>query len=137
MSDRLECEKTELVLGVNVFNQPAEQSGAKAWGTLVANLAFMTPGAMPTDPEMGVDIQKYEFSFIEDVSSEIEEKMRSQISTYLPDIPLESVEVTKELTETGEPILLIKLIFDAASNEDQFVVIAAEKSNTIINFAVV
>lgn len=134
---KLECEKKELLLGINAFDRPTETSGAKAWGNLVANLAFMTRGTMPSDPEMGCDIPKYEFRFIDDVKEEIEELLRDQISTYLPDIPLETVSVDTYTTDTGRVILLIKIIFNMEDNEDNVAVIAAEKSNSIINFTVV
>lgn len=134
---KLECEKKELLLGINAFDQPTETSGAKAWGNLVANLAFMSPGTIPSDPQMGGDIPKYEFRFIDDSKDEIEQNLRDQISTYLPDIPLDTVYVDTYTTDSGRVILLIKIIFNMEDNEDNVAVIAAEKSNSIINFTVV
>ena len=67
MSDRLEAEKTELVLGINSFNKPAEKSGVEAWCKLITNLLFMAKGTYPTDPDMGCDIGQYEFAFIDDI----------------------------------------------------------------------
>lgn len=135
--ERNEAEKTELLLGINVFDQPAEASGAKAWGNLITNLLFMSPGSIPSDPEMGCDIGKYEFGFIDDVVEDIEEKIQNQVSTYLPDVPLESIEISNG-SESGDPnILYIKIIFSIDDREDNIAVVAAEKVNSIINFVVV
>lgn len=135
--ERMECEKTELLLSINAFEQPAEASGATAWGNLVANLLFMTPGTIPSDPEMGCDIAQYEFSFIDEVQEELEEKIQNQISTYLPDIPIESVEI-KNGYDQGEPnVLYITLTFTINDSENNVAVVAAEKVNNLINFVVV
>ena len=137
MADKLDAEKKELSLSINSFNQPTEVVGAKAWANLVTNLLFMTKGSYPTDPEMGCELQKYEFSFIDEVSDEIQETISEQVRTYLPDIPLESVSVTKEYVQSGQPILLIVLEFSYADGEIDNAVVAAEKANNLINFEVV
>ena len=135
--ERNECEKTELLFGINVFDQPAEASGTKAWGILITNLLFMTPGSIPSDPEMGCDIGQYEFGFIDDVVEDIEENIQHQVSTYLPDIPLESIEISNG-SDTGDPhILYVKLLFSIDDSENNIAVVAAEKVNSIINFVVV
>lgn len=136
--ERNESEKAELLLGINVFDQPAASSGAKAWGLLVANLLLMVPGTIVSDPEMGCDIGQYEFSFIDDVVDDIEENIRNQISTYLPDIPLETLTIENGANSGSPGVLYIKLTF--TMNEptaDNVAVVAAEKVNSIINFVVV
>lgn len=136
MSERSDYEKAELVLGINSFNKPAEKSGPNAWGSLVSNLLFMKKGTYPTDPEMGCELQKYQFSFIDDVIEEIEEIITNQIRKYLPDIPFDSVIISKETSDTGKPILLILLTFITSNNENT-VVVAAEQTDNNINFEVV
>ena len=137
MSERSDYEKAELILGINSFNKPAEKSGPEAWGALVSNLLFMKKGTYPTDPDMGCEIQKYEFSFIDDVVDEIEELISDQIRRYLPDIPFDTVTISKETSDTGKPILLILLSFTYNENTTDTVVVAAEKTNSNINFEVV
>lgn len=136
MSERSDYEKAELILGINSFNKPAEKSGPDAWGSLVSNLLFMKKGTYPTDPEMGCELQKYQFSFIDDVIEEIEEIITNQIRKYLPDIPFDSVIISKETSDTGKPILLILLTFITSNNENT-VVVAAEQTDNNINFEVV
>ena len=136
--ERNESEKAELLLGINVFDQPAATSGAKARGNLVANLLLMVPGTIVSDPEMGCDIGQYEFSFIDDVVDDIEENIRKQISTYLPDIPLESLSIENGAATGNPDILYIKLSFTMNDmTKDNVAVVAMEKVNSIINFAVV
>lgn len=136
MSDRLEAEKTELVLGTNSFNKIAEKSGTEAWCNLITTLLFMKKGTYPSDPNMGCDIQQYEFNFLDDVISEIESNITDQVRTYLSDIPLDSVTVSKDYSASGKPILLIILEFTLDEGSD-FVVVAATQSNNLINFEVV
>lgn len=137
MTDRLDAEKKELSLSINSFNQPTELVGANAWAKLVTNLLFMKKGSYPTDPEMGCELQKYEFSYIDEVMDEIQEVISEQVRTYLPDIPLETVSVKKEFTQKGQPIMLIVLEFSYSDGELETAVVAAEKSNNLINFEVV
>lgn len=134
MSDISDSEKTEIVLGLNAFNKPAEVSGIEAWTKLICNLLFMEKGSYPTDPDMGCEIHKYRFHFIEDVIDELTERINSQVTTYLPDIPLAGVNVSKEQSNTGQPILLIALEFDV-EGQNEVAVVAAEKVNKKINFA--
>lgn len=136
MSYRLESEKTELVLGINSFNKPAEKSGPEAWCKLITTLLFMKKGTYPTDPDMGCEIQQYEFEFIDDVIDKIESSITEQVRKYLNDIPFDSVTVSKSTSDSGKPIILIVLEFTYNSKSD-VAVVAAEKTDNLINFEVV
>lgn len=120
-----------------MFSEPLELSGAKAWASLVANLIFMVPGTIPTDPEMGCYIQQYEFSFIDDVRDEIIQKITDQVRTYLPDIPLESVTINTQESDTNDTIMTIILSFIYDDSENIAVVAAEKGDSDVINFAVV
>lgn len=136
VAERQEAEKKELVLGINSFEKPAEAAGAGAWANLISNLMFMSPGTMPTDPDMGCNIQQYEFSFVDDKKDEIQQKVTDQVRMYFPDIPLETVDVRGETLPSGKPVLIIQLIFNYSGMQD-IAVVAAEKTDNIINFDVV
>ena len=135
MSDLLESEKKDLVLGINSFNKPDEKTSGSAWINLVTNLLFMKKGTYPTEPDMGCELQKYEFAFIDDIHDEVENTIQTQMQKYLPDIPLSSVTVTTEESSSGRDILLIVLEFDFSDNGET-AVIAANKNNNLIDFAV-
>ena len=84
---------------------------------------------------MGCELQKYEFAFIDDIHDEVENTIQTQMQKYLPDIPLSSVTVTTEESSSGRDILLIVLEFDFSDNGET-AVIAANKNNNLIDFAV-
>lgn len=138
MADSLDYEKKELSIGIDNFNKPEELSGRNAWINLITTLLFMKKGTYPTDPEMGCEIQKYEYGFAEpSVFDKIENEVREQITTYLPDIPLTSIRITSESSGNSLPILLIILEFETNGNDDfQTAVIASEKVGSAVNFAV-
>ena len=130
-----ESEKKELVLGINSFNKPAEAIDVNAWIKLVTNLLFMKKGTYPSEPEMGIEIQKYEFSFIDDVKEELEMEVTEQIHTYLPGIPLSGINISSTTLESGKIVLLVILEFSYNGNTNSAVV-AAENSANLINFKV-
>jgi len=137
MAEVLESEKKELTLSINDFDEPQEISGAESWATLAANLIFMKPSTLPTDPEMGFDIRRYDFAFIDDKRPEIEQGISDQIRTYFPELPLDNVDVTTQTMSNGIPLLVVVLTF--TENGDRTTsVIAAEKSEKgVLNFSIV
>ena len=132
----LESEKKEVLLSINTFSKVAESSGVDAWSRQISNLLFMKKGSYITDPEMGCDLNQYDFAFIDDVINDIRENIVNQIQTYLPEIPFEGVTIRKDYSENGDPILLILLSF-YLNDETNIVVVAAEQSNSLINFEIV
>lgn len=130
-----ESDKKELVLGVNSFDKPAEAVGVNAWAKLVTNLLFMKKGTYPSEPDMGIEIQKYEFGFIDDIKDDLEMEITNQIYTYLPSVPLTTVSLRSASSDSGQPILLIVLEFSYNGKLDSAVV-AAENSANLINFKV-
>ena len=137
MASKMDSKKKEVVIGINSFNKPAETSGMDAWTKLITRLLFMRPGSYPTDPEMGCDLGKYEFSFLDDVKNEIQELITDQVRTYLPDIPFDTVSVQSQSSDTGKPILLIILQFRFDEGQYDSSVVAVEKTQNLINFEVV
>lgn len=136
MANRQEAEKKELALSIDSFDQPSELSGPSAWAELIANLMFMTPGTIPTDPEMGIDIQQYDFGFIDDVQDTMRQSIMTQVQKYYSDIPLSDVVVEPSSSVGSAPVLVISLIFTYSDAQD-IAVVAATKKNNIINYEVV
>lgn len=138
MAEELNSNKSELLIGLNNFNKPAEATGVEAWVKLITNLLFMKKGSYPTDPEMGCDIGKYQYMFIDDVKDEIEDLITNQVRTYLPDIPFESVTISSEPTDSGRIVLLVVLEFSYDENDGtETAVVAVDNSNNSLNFEVV
>lgn len=128
----LEANKKELGLSTNVFNKATEYQGKTAWFQLILNLIFLRPGTYPSIPNMGVGIQDYDYEYIDDVKDNIRNKIEEQVSLFLPDVPLASVEVTSVEYE-GKTILLIVISLD---DNGQIVTgaVASEITNRLIDF---
>ena len=128
----LEANKKELVLGTNVFNKPTELTGINAWAQLLVHLLFLRPGTYPSIPRMGVGIQDYEYDFMDAAVDKLNDEIPSQINTYLPDLPMESVKVSS-VNVQGKQILLVAIqLYDNGTITT--VAVAAEVNNRLINF---
>ena len=128
----LEANKKELGLSTNVFNKATEYQGKTAWFQLILNLIFLRPGTYPSIPNMGVGLQDYDYEYIDDVKDNIRNKIEEQVSLFLPDVPLASVEVSSVDYE-GKTILLIVISLD---DNGQIVTgaVASEITNRLIDF---
>lgn len=106
----LEKNKQELSLSINSFDNPTNLLGVKAWSQLMLNLTFLRKGTYPSQPEMGIDIQSYEYEYLDEAVQQLAGEILDQQQKYLPDIPL--IDVTVTTTEyKGSPVLLINYIF--------------------------
>jgi len=133
-NNTLESSKKELILGLNSFNKPGEVIGKDAWIKLITYLMFMKKGSYPSCPTMGIGIQQYDYQFMDKVITDLQMDIQDQISTYLPDIPLESVSIDSSEIN-GQMILLITLTFIDNGLTDNAVVATIVAPN-IINFEV-
>ena len=130
----LEANKKELGLGTNAFNKPVEYTGYKAWCQLILNLLFLRPGTYPSIPEMGIGIQDYDYEFLDDVKENIQSNIEGQIKTYLPNIPLDSIEL-QSVDYNGRRILMIVInLIDNGQTVTS--VVASEITNKLIDFEI-
>jgi hypothetical protein len=132
----LESSKIELQFGLNSFDTPAENSGIKAWVRLISQLCFIVPGSYQSVPAMGIGIQNYDFSMIDNIQDDLEDKITEQVRTYLPDIPFDSVEI-RRLSDTYPDVLLILFNFTYDDKIETAVVAAQTNSVNGINFEIV
>lgn len=130
-----EYQKKELGWGLNAFNRPVEYSGVNAWVRLLTNLLFMIPGTYPTSPTMGIGLQTYRFEFEDILLSELQAKIEYQIQTYLPGIPIHSVNVSTETVE-GTKVLVIQFDFQVSDQDLQTAYVAMESTASNLNFEV-
>lgn len=114
VSNPLESSKKETLMDINSFDKPSELSGVSAWSQLLLNLIFLKPGTYPSLPKMGIGIEDYQYDFMEDTMSELSTKITEQQKQYLPDVPLNSVQISK-IEKNGQPILIIQLFFNVES----------------------
>lgn len=128
----LESNKKELVLGTNVFDKPTELNGPNAWAQLLVNLCFLRPGTYPSSPEMGIGIQDYDYEFIDTAISRLSEDIPAQCRQYLPDVPLESVEVKSTIVDNRDILIIIFHLY--YNNTIISAAAAAEVTNKLIDF---
>lgn len=130
----LESNKKELGLGTNVFNKAVEYKGKTAWFQLILNLIFLRPGTYPSIPSMGVGIQDYDYEFLDDVKDNIRNDIEDQVKTFLPDVPLESVDI-QSVDYNGHTIMLITITLN---DNGQIVTgaVASEVTNKLIDFEI-
>ncbi len=130
----LESNKKELILGLNSFDKAAEASGKEAWIRLIIYLFFINKGSYPSNPNIGIGIRQYDYEFMDTALDVLPSEIMEQVRLFLPDIPLESVNVTSDMV-AGKKILVIILEFvDDTINDTA--VIAAMISQNIIDFEV-
>lgn len=134
-SNPLESSKAEVVLGINSFDKPEELTDVKAWSQLMLNLIFLKPGSYPSIPEMGVGIENYQYDFMDDTISELSAKIITQQQTYLPDIPLSTVNVQK-IEQNGQPILIVQLFFTTNSGAASSAIAINSTSRNFLDFDV-
>ena len=113
-SSPLESSKAETSLQINSFDKPEKLTDVSAWSQLMLNLIFLKPGSYPSIPEMGVGIEDYQYDFLDEAISELSSKITTQQQTYLPDIPLDGVEISS-YDNNGQMILIIQLYFSTSS----------------------
>lgn len=109
-SETLEYQKNELTLDINSFDKPKELANAKAWAQLMLNLIFLKPGTYPSLPEMGVGLEGYQYEDLESAIGELNTIISSQQKQYLPQIPVENVNVSS-MDYNGQKIIVIQMAF--------------------------
>ena len=88
----------------------------------------------PSNPDIGIGIQQYEYQYIDNVIDPLKEDILLQVHTFLPDVPLQSVNIsTTEIS--SKTVLLIYFTFIDNGNIDTSVV-ASTKINNIIDFEI-
>lgn len=96
----------EYLITVDKFNEPKELKNDDAVSMILLRLILMEKGLIQSHPDMGVDIvRRYRYMYDDKVLRTLEEDIKSQISTYIPQ--LSSVDVEVDVHE-GELLLGIK-----------------------------
>lgn len=118
----------EYTLSVNEFNRPKVYSGPKAIINKIIELILMNPGTYPTRPYMGVGlIKNYRYDFLDNIN-EINQKIKDQIQTYLPEFSGVSVNLI------GDSVSKTLIIFIEINDYTYSVVLNTEtKSLTYLN----
>lgn len=137
MTDKLESEKDELVLGLNPFQKPEVLHGKEAWVREIQNLLFLRPGTYPSCPNMGIGIQDFEFSFIDSAVDELQMRIPAQVSNFLPTVPFRGCSVYSKDID-GRPVLFVILKFTDMTKEsgEDTAVMATLVAHNMIDFEI-
>ena len=110
--------------------EESSESGFKQIDTLRDNikqnlkmLVLTNPGERVMDPNFGVGVGRYLFEMIEDnsVFSDIDSRIREQVSLYLPYVNIQRVEFLSEIRNRNKINLKITYSVPRISLNDQLV----------------
>ena len=130
VSGTLESDKFELCLEIDSFDKPKKLTKAQAWSQLILNIIFMRKGTYPSIPDLGIDIRKYDYEFMDVACNRLQEDIAYQQQTYLPEIPLNGVMVTSS-DYKGQSIMVVQMQFQVDKNtvENTAITINTSKRN--------
>ena len=131
----LESSKSELTLEINSFDKPKELTSVGAWSQLILNMMFIRPGTYPSMPGLGIGIEDYQYEFLDSAIDELSAAITNQQKTYLPEIPLSAVQVSK-IEKNGQPILIIQLFFDVESGATNSAIALNVSKRNFLDFEV-
>lgn len=97
----------EYSLSVNDFKEPQEYEDGATIFVLIKRLILLNPGTYPNHPDMGVGLIRYWRHSDMDETTSLETKIREQIETYLPQLNLYDVSLTKK--SNNELAIIIKV----------------------------
>ena len=97
----------EMLLSVDSFKKPRVLEGKDAIGTLLVRLIQLEPGTFASRPKMGVGLLSNYRYCDEDKALELQEHIKSQIRTYLPEY--QAVQVVTKLNPGGKLVIDITI----------------------------
>ena len=97
----------EMLLSVDSFKKPAVLQGKDAIGILLVRLIQLEPGTIASRPKMGVGLLSNYRYCDEEKASQLQDHIRDQIRTYLPEY--QGVRVETELKEDGKLVIDITI----------------------------
>lgn len=102
----LEYQKKELTFQVNSFELPEMLSKYNAWADLIIKVLMYEKGTFPDTPDLGLGIHKSHYQDLNAYATKLKTDLEYQLSTYLPDIPVHSMDVYGKATEYGHLLVI-------------------------------
>lgn len=96
-------KRREYLCTIDPFNRPLIVNDESAIGLRLLELLMMDPGSNPLHPDMGVGIRNYRYGI--NTLSDLENRIRDQIKTYLPTSQLDEVAIIR----TPDKVLNIEI----------------------------
>ena len=90
------------------------------------NLLLTSPGERVMDPDFGVGTRRYLFESMDFVKSELPNKIRNQISKYMPFVTLKKLQVS----ESGDNSLIVSIAYEVPSLGQEDIISIDSKSTS-------
>lgn len=119
MDYQSEATKEEFYLEINDFQKIDTISGLYAVARLVQTLCILEPGTYPNHPDMGIGIKNFKFEYADAPTiSSIQRRINEQISKYLSDANITSVDVELIMNEHTKKKDKLVVNFNLSNNKD-------------------
>lgn len=126
-------QRVEVGFGLDNFSKPIAYSGKEAWVRQIVQLCLYEPGSIPSNPTIGIGMNRYDF-LLEDDRTKLQTEINRQVPIFFPDMPFEKCTVLPSEDDDGNIIYL--LINLSSRGEDGTVVVAVRKGYNYIDFAI-
>lgn len=102
----LEYQKKELTFQVNDFELPETLSKYNAWADLIIKVMMYEKGTFPDVPDLGIGIHKAHYQDLTSYANRLKSDLEYQLQTFLPDIPVNGLDVYGTVTQYGELLVV-------------------------------
>lgn len=126
-------QRIEVGFGLDNFSKPIAYSGKEAWVRQVIQLCLYEPGSIPSNPTIGIGMNRYDF-LLEDDRDKLQNEINRQVPIFFPDMPFDKCIVLPTDDEDGNIIYLVITL--TTRGEDNTVVVAVRKGYNYIDFAI-
>jgi hypothetical protein len=110
-------EPREPTFELDMFNEPLEVKGADAWVRDVIAMAFYEEGTFTDDPDLGVNINREVYNFVNESVATIKSKLTAACDDYLSDVPIEDLIIASYYWEEMDTyVITISVSFKEESN---------------------
>ena len=100
------------------YGKASEYYDSSAIAVAIKNILLSRPGNFPMHPSLGMNIRKYQFEFLDDVTiKSIQNELKRSIGLYIPDASDVEIQVLKKTDNKNQPYLGIFVSIDLNGQE--------------------
>lgn len=100
------------------YGKASEYYNSSAIAIAIKNILLSRPGNFPMHPSLGMNIRKYQFEFMDDITiKSIQNELKRSIALYIPDASDITVEILKKTDTKSLPYLGIFVSIDLNGEE--------------------
>lgn len=101
--------RKEMDFSIDDFGRQKYLTSVESIGNIILNLFFMRPGAYPSMPELGININSVLYGFSDEIDvDEIKNKLQTQCTELLPYLILGDIRVFIQNIK-GQDVLMITI----------------------------